>query len=112
VTVGASKLQLPLDYFLHGACFWLGQGTAVFGEIVDYVLHDLTEFGLQANGIVTMDARDQVGTFADIDLILFAPLNPLVVLIGSFHLLTISIARWICFLDNASRRHRWRHLLS
>lgn len=70
----------------------LREGAAFCVEVADHILNGRAEFAIKDYGIISMDSRDKVGAFTDIDLIGFTPLHPFVILVEVSHLLTISIA--------------------
>ena len=51
----------------------------------DDIVHNLSKFCVKLDGIIAVDARDEVWTSPDIDLICVAPLDPFVILITRLH---------------------------
>jgi len=59
--------------------------SVLFLEVVDDLLNDFAEFLVDLNWIVAVDSGDEVGTFADVDLILVAPLHPAMIGVDWLH---------------------------
>ncbi|MGH8542258.1 MAG: hypothetical protein ACREX3_01140, partial [Gammaproteobacteria bacterium] len=61
--------------------------------MLNNLLHHLAQITVDLEGIITVNASNEVWTFSKVGLILFAPLYPLVVFIARLHLRTSSTAR-------------------
>jgi hypothetical protein len=61
--------------------------------MLNNIFHHLAQITVDLEGIIAVDARNEVWTFSKVGLILFAPLYPLVVFITRLHFRTSSTAR-------------------
>src|SRR4051812_19723937 len=89
--------RVTLRNFHHRPRSWLGKGTPGLLEVVDDILDDLPQLFVNLDRIIAMDASDQIGAFADVDLVLVAPFHPAMILVDWFHWCTSSIACFTCF---------------
>jgi hypothetical protein len=65
-------------------------------EVIDDILNDFAQLPVNLDGIVAVDAGNEIGTFADVDLILVAPFDPAMVGVNEFHPADSSMARCTC----------------
>ena len=61
-------------------------------EVADHVLNDGAKLTIKSDGIIAMDAGDEVRTSTDINLIFLAPIHPFVIFIELYHLSTMLMA--------------------
>ncbi len=78
-----------LGHFTHRANLWFRKGTIFSVEMTNDVLNNRTKLAIKRDGIIAMNAGDEIRASTNIDIILFAPIHPFVVFVKLFHLLTI-----------------------
>jgi hypothetical protein len=76
---------------------WSWQFAPGLLKVIDDLLNNFAKLLIDFDRIVPMNACDQIGSLADINLVLVAPLNPSMVIVDRFHLSTSSIAHFACF---------------
>jgi hypothetical protein len=90
---GASCLAKASRYLLHRPdSRWRKRSTFRFKMLNNFLYH-LAQISINLEGIVTVDTCNEVWAFSKVDLILFAPLHPLVIFITRLHFRTSSTAR-------------------
>ncbi len=68
-------------------------------KMVNDVFNNFTQFAVELNGVLAMNAGNQIRALANIDLISLTPLYPFVVPITLFHVLMVA------FLRNSVKRN-------
>jgi len=80
-------------YLLHRSDSRCRKRATLRFKMQNNILHHLAQITIDLEGVITMDARNEVWAFSKVGLILFAPLHPLVVFITRLHFRTSSTAR-------------------
>ena len=83
--------------------------TAGGSEMADDIFGDVAQLGVQLGWIVAVDARDEVRALAKVGLVLFAPLDPFVILVTRLHLAPRRLRLALETLDRAWRRRQIAH---
>ena len=81
----APQVGSLLGNLLHRASLWRRQGSARRLKMLNHFLHDLAELRVEANGIISVNAGDQVRASSNINTVFLAPLDPFVVMITGLH---------------------------
>ena len=71
-----------------------GQWPARLLKLIDDLLNDFAQFFINLDGIIAVDARNQIRALADVNLVLIAPFNPSMILVDLFHVSASLIARF------------------
>jgi hypothetical protein len=61
--------------------------------MLNHIFHHLAQITIDLEGIITVDARNEVWAFSKVGMILFAPLHPLVILVTRLQFRTSSTTR-------------------
>ena len=87
LTHPVERLVLPQAsrYLLHRSDFWRRKGATFRFKMLNNIFYYLAQITVDLEGIITVDARDEVWAFSKVGLILFAPLHPLVIFIARLH---------------------------
>ncbi len=106
---GRGLSSLALANLLHRTNATRRKRTAVGFEMADDIFGDVAQLSIQLGRIVSMNARNEIGAFTKIGSILFAPLDPFVILITLFHFAPRRLRLALETLDRAWRRRQIVH---
>jgi hypothetical protein len=59
--------------------------TLLLLKVLDHIIHCFAQLGVEAHGIIAVDAGDEIGAAANVGLVLIAPLDPFVILVIDLH---------------------------